>query len=142
MTNVDTRNGKPALLPLPVGNSDWAEVRSEYWSADKTQLISGLLERKTSVALFTRPRRFGKTTAMRMIKAFFEKTEPGNAHMFEGTKVWRDPKCRAEQGKYPGIFITFKDAKAGTWEGTQAFLGNAVAQEFLRHEEVFSSERC
>ena len=142
MTNVDFRNGKSELLPLPVGNSDWAEVRSEYWSADKTQLISGLLERKTTVALFTRPRRFGKTTAMRMIKAFFEKTEQGNAEIFEGTRVWQDQKCRAEQGKYPVIFITLKDAKGRTWEETQAFMGNAVAQEFLRHEEAFSSERC
>ena len=142
MTNVDFRNGKSELLPLPVGNSDWTEVRGEYWSADKTQLISGLLERKTSVALFTRPRRFGKTTAMRMIKAFFEKTEQGNAEIFEGTKVWQDQKCRGEQGKYPVIFITLKDAKGRTWEETQAFMGNAVAQEFLRHEETFSSERC
>ena len=142
MTNSVSLNNKSALLPLPVGNSDWAEIRSEYWSADKTQLISGLLDRKTTVALFTRPRRFGKTTAMRMIQAFFEKTESGNAQMFEGTKVWQDSKCREEQGKYPVIFITFKDAKGRTWEETQAFIGNAVAQEFLRHEDVFSSEKC
>ena len=142
MTNVDSRNGKPELLPLPVGNSDWAHVAAKCWHADKTQLIAGLLQRDTTVALFTRPRRFGKTTAMRMIKAFFEKTEQGNAEIFEGTKVWQDQKCRAEQGKYPVIFITFKDAKGRTWEETQAFMGNAVAQEFLRHEEAFSSERC
>ena len=142
MANVESRNGKPNLLPLPVGNSDWAEVRSEYWSADKTQLIADLLNRKTTVALFTRPRRFGKTTAMRMIQAFFEKTESGNAQIFEGTKVWQDSKYRGEQGKYPVIFITFKDAKGRTWEETQAFMGNAVAQEFLRHEDVFSSEKC
>ena len=142
MTNVDSRNGKSELLPLPVGNSDWAEVRGEYWSADKTQLISGLLERKTTVALFTRPRRFGKTTAMRMIKAFFEKTERGNAEIFEGTKVWQNPEYREEQGKYPVIFVTFKDAKGGDWKLTRSFIRRAVASEFLRHSGVFSAEDC
>ena len=43
------------MLPLPIGNSDWAEVTNGYWSADKTQLISGLLDKNTTVALFTRP---------------------------------------------------------------------------------------
>ena len=100
--------GKKAKLPaLPVGNSNWAEVKAEYWSADKTQLISGLIDKKTTVALFTRPRRFGKTFAMRMLKTFFEKAARSNAHLFKDTKVWRNPEHRAEQGKYPVIFITF-----------------------------------
>lgn len=80
------------LLPLPVGNSEWAAVNSDYWSSDKTQLISGLLDRKATVALFTRPRRFGKTFAINMLHTFFEKTEQSNAHLFEGTKVWADKR--------------------------------------------------
>ena len=82
-----------AKLPaLPVGNSNWAEVKAEYWSADKTQLISGLLDKKTTVALFTRPRRFGKTFTLNMLQAFFENTEKSNAYLFRGTKVWRTRK--------------------------------------------------
>ena len=142
MTNVDSRNGKTELLPLPVGNSDWAHVAAKCWHADKTQLIAGLLERDTTVALFTRPRRFGKTTAMRMIKAFFEKTEQGNAEIFEGTKVWQDQKCRAEQGKYPVIFITFKDAKGGDWKLMCELMANTIAEEFLRHSAAFMSADC
>ena len=142
MTNVDSRNGKPELLPLPVGNSDWAHVAAKCWHADKTQLIVGLLERDTTVALFTRPRRFGKTTAMRMIKAFFEKTEQGNAEIFEGTKVWQDQKCRAEQGKYPVIFITFKDAKGGDWKLMCELMANTIAEEFLRHSAAFMAVNC
>ena len=73
MAKRKSQNG--AKLPaLPVGNSDWAAVKAGYWSADKTQLISGLLDRKSTVAVFTRPRRFGKTFAMNMLQAFFEKT--------------------------------------------------------------------
>ena len=132
-----------ARLPsLPVGNSDWAAVKAGYWSADKTQLISGLLDKKSTVAVFTRPRRFGKTFAMNMLQSFFEKTDESNAHLFEGTKVWQDPEHRAEQGKYPVIFITFKDAKGGDWNLVRACIRRAVASEFLRHEDVFTSNIC
>ncbi len=136
-------NGKKAKLPaLPIGNSDWAEVKAGYWSADKTQLISGLLDKKTTVALFTRPRRFGKTFAMNMLQTFFEKAEKSNARLFKDTKVWRNPEHRAEQGKYPVISITFKDAKGGTWELVRACVRRAVAKEFLRHEATFSARKC
>ena len=141
MQKTNVQNGAK-LPPLPVGNSDWAEVKAGYWSADKTQLISGLLDKKSTVAVFTRPRRFGKTFAMNMLQAFFEKTEKSNAHLFEGTKVWRDPSHRAEQGKYPVIFITFKDAKGGDWNLVRACIRRAVASEFLRHEDVFTSDMC
>lgn len=79
-----------------MGNSDWAAVKAGYWSADKTQLISGLLDRKSTVAVFTRPRRFGKTFAMNMLQAFFEKTEKSNAHLFKGTKVWQNSDHRVD----------------------------------------------
>ena len=132
-----------AKLPaLPVGNSNWAEVKAEYWSADKTQLISGLLDKKTTVALFTRPRRFGKTFAMRMLKSFFEKTEKSNAHLFRDTKVWRNAAHRAEQGKYPVIFITFKDAKGSDWAETREMIADAVRDEYDRHRAAFMSEGC
>ena len=115
-----------------MGNSDWAAVKAEYWSADKTQLISGLLDKKSTVAIFTRPRRFGKTFAMRMLKTFFEKTETSNAHLFKGTKVWQNHEHRAEQGKYPVIFITFKDAKGGTWKEVREMITDAIRDEFDR----------
>ncbi|MBP5542630.1 MAG: AAA family ATPase [Kiritimatiellae bacterium] len=129
----------PVKKPLPVGNSDWSAVRAGYWSADKTQLISGLLDRKATVALFTRPRRFGKTFAIRMLRTFFEKTPESNAHLFEGTRVWADPAHRAEQGKYPVISITFKDAKGADWAATKAFMATAIGKEFRRHRAAFSS---
>ena len=141
MTNRNSQKGV-GFPPLPVGNSNWAEVKAGYWSADKTQLISGLLDKKSTVAIFTRPRRFGKTFAMNMLQAFFEKTEKSNACLFKGTKVWRNPGHRAEQGKYPVIFITFKDAKGGTWKEVREMITDAIRDEFDRHHEVFESECC
>ena len=126
---------------LPVGNSNWPEVKAGYWSADKTQLISGLLDKKATVAVFTRPRRFGKTFAMNMLQTFFEKTENSNAHLFKGTKVWQAPEHRAEQGKYPVIFITFKDAKREDWRLTRMKIAAAIREEFDRHAAVFKSRK-
>ena len=137
-----TQNTTAKLPPLPIGNSDWAEVKAGYWSADKTQLISGLLDKQATVALFTRPRRFGKTFALEMLHTFFEKTEKSNARLFEGTKVWQNPAHRAEQGKYPVIHITFKDVKGDDWKGIRAFVEIAVAKEFRRHAGVFEVEEC
>ena len=134
------QNNPVKLPPLPIGNSDWAEVRAEYWSADKTQLISGLLDRKSTVALFTRPRRFGKTFAIRMLKTFFEKTEKSNAHLFEGTKVWQNPEHRKVQGKYPVISITFKDAKGDGWTQTLSKIMETVRDEFDRHDAAFLAD--
>ena len=136
---TDKRAKRP---PLPIGNSDWAAVTAGYWSADKTQLISGLLDKKSTVAIFTRPRRFGKTFALRMLKTFFEKTEKSNVHLFKGTKVWRSATHRAEQGKYPVIFITFKDTKGCDWTETRELIANAVSEEYIRHEKSFLGDRC
>jgi len=141
MTNRDSQKGV-GFPPLPVGNSNWAEVKAGYWSADKTQLISGLLDKKSTVAVFTRPRRFGKTFAMRMLKTFFEKTDESNAHLFKGTKVWRNPNHRAEQGKYPVIFITFKDAKREDWRLTRMKIAAAIRDEYDRHVIAFTEKGC
>ena len=65
-------------FPFPIGNSDCVVMTEGYWSADKTQLISGLLDKNTTVALFTRPHRFGKTFALKMPKIFFETIEKLN----------------------------------------------------------------
>ena len=141
MVKKNTQNG--AKLPsLPVGNSNWAEVKAGYWSADKTQLITGLLDKKSTVAIFTRPRRFGKTFAMRMLQSFFEKTEKSNACLFKGTKVWQKREHRAEQGKYPVIFITFKDAKREDWRLTRMKIAAAIRDEYDRHATAFTARGC
>ncbi len=142
MSKKTTFTSVPRRLPLPVGNSDWAHVVEHDWHADKTQLISGLLDRDATVAIFTRPRRFGKTFAVEMLKTFFEKTEKSNAGFFKGTKVWKTPACRAEQGRYPVIHITLKDAKGGSWDETRDMIADAVRDEYDRHQVVFADKDC
>ena len=119
-------------LPLPVGTSDWATFSRDSYCVDKTLMIKELIDTKTRVALFTRPRRFGKTTAMRMIRAFYE----GDASLFEDKLIWAaGEKYRAEQGAHPVIFLSFKDVKQLTAEEAFEKLTGDIIAEVCRFRE-------
>ena len=102
---------------VPVGIEDFKELIQEgYYYIDKTLLIDEMLMNKSKVTLFTRPRRFGKTLNMSMLKYFFDvKDKEENKKLFENLKVF-DSEYMSEQGKYPVIFISLKDLKGNTWE--------------------------
>ena len=102
---------------VPVGIEDFKElIQDEYYYADKTLLIDEMLMNKSKVTLFTRPRRFGKTLNMSMLKYFFDvKNKEENKKLFENLKIYNS-EYMSEQGKYPVIFISLKDLKADTWE--------------------------
>ena len=102
---------------VPVGIEDFKELIQEgYYYIDKTLLIDEMLMNKSKVTLFTRPRRFGKTLNMSMLKYFFDvKDKEENKKLFENLKVF-DSEYMVEQGKYPVIFISLKDLKGNTWE--------------------------
>lgn len=130
-------------LPLPVGISDYRLASSEYYYVDKTMMIKEFLDERPMVSLFTRPRRFGKTLNMDMFRTFFEKTDEDTSVYFKDKKIWQcGKKYRDYQGKYPVIFITFKDIKRDTWEETYDQIEDVLKQEFERHSELFDSERC
>ncbi|WP_314393598.1 AAA family ATPase [Leptotrichia shahii] len=102
---------------VPVGIEDFERIINEdYYYVDKTMLIEKLLINRTPVTLFTRPRRFGKTLNMSMLKYFFDvKDKEENKKLFENLKIY-DSEYMSEQGKYPVIFISLKDLKEDTWE--------------------------
>ena len=102
---------------VPVGIEDFKELIQEgYYYIDKTLLIDEMLMNKSKVTLFTRPRRFGKTLNMSMLKYFFDvKNKEENKKLFENLKIYNS-EYMSEQGKYPVIFISLKDLKADTWE--------------------------
>lgn len=129
--------------PLPVGVSDYAEAVKNFYCVDKTLMIKDILDYRTPVTLFTRPRRFGKTLNMDMIRVFFEKTEDNTSVYFHDKKIWKcGEKYQQHQGKYPVIFVTFKDVKYPTWEETQKDIAEILSREFLRHGELKDSTRC
>lgn len=132
-------NGK---LPLPIGISDYRSASAEYYYVDKTLLIRDFLDERAKVSLFTRPRRFGKTLNMDMLRTFFEKTGEDTSVYFKNRKIWAcGKKYRDYQGKYPVIFITLKDVKCDTWEETYNLIFALLQNEFKRHMELLDSER-
>ena len=102
---------------VPVGIEDFERIINEdYYYVDKTMLIEELLINRAPVTLFTRPRRFGKTLNMSMLRYFFDvKDKEENKKLFENLKIY-DSEYMSEQGKYPVIFVSLKDLKEDTWE--------------------------
>ena len=126
--------------PLPIGVSDFKAATTNYYYVDKTLLIKEFLDAKPVVSLFTRPRRFGKTLNMDMIRVFFEKTAEDTSVYFHDKKIWQCGKAYTQhQGKYPVIFLTFKDVKCKTWEETFQKIRNLISLEFIRHNELETS---
>ena len=132
-----------AKLPLPVGVSDYCLASSEYYYIDKTMMIKDFIDERPLVTLFTRPRRFGKTLNMDMLRTFFEKTDKDTSIYFKDKKIWAcGEKYQQYQGKYPVIFLTFKDVKYDTWAETFDAIKNIFAKEVQRHAELRTSEKC
>ena len=105
-------------------------------------MIKEFLDERPMVSLFTRPRRFGKTLNMDMIRTFFEKSDEDTSVYFKDKKIWTcGEKYRQYQGKYPVIFVTFKDVKNNTWEETYDALTKILSIEILRHKELAISDR-
>lgn len=128
--------------PLPIGVSDFRDASDQYYYIDKTMLIKDFIDERPVVSLFTRPRRFGKTLTMDMLRTFFEKTDENTARYFEDKKVWAcGEKYRNYQGKYPVIFLTFKDVKCETWDETYDLIAKLIRQEFRRHSELATSDK-
>lgn len=126
--------------PLPIGIGDFKKATSEYYYVDKTLLIKDFLDSKPQVSLFTRPRRFGKTLMMDMLRVFFEKTKEDTSIYFKDKKIFKcDEKYIEHQGKYPVIFITFKDLKCSTWADFIEKFKKLISLEYQRHYELETS---
>ena len=127
---------------LPIGISDYVRAQSDYYYVDKTLLIKEFLDQKPLVSLFARPRRFGKTLNMDMLRVFFEISEENTGKYFEDKAIWRcGEEYRKQQGQYPVVFLTFKDVKFDSWEATLDKIRDLLQEEFGRHQELASSER-
>ena len=137
------RKATAGRLPLPIGISDYRVASTEYYYVDKTMLIKDFLDERPMVSLFTRPRRFGKTLNMDMLRTFFEKTDEDTSAYFRDKAIWKQgERYREQQGKYPVVFVTFKDVKCESWEETAEKLAEILGSEFARHSELLDSPSC
>ena len=136
------KNVLPEKKALPIGISDYVRAQSEYYYVDKTLLIKEFLDQKPLVSLFTRPRRFGKTLNMDMLRVFFERSEDDTSRYFQDKAIWKCGEAyRSHQGKYPVIFLSFKDVKFDSWEATLDKLRGLLQAEFGRHQELLLSKK-
>lgn len=134
------KSNRPVNLPLPIGVSDYRLASDEYYYVDKTMMIKDFIDERAMVSLYTRPRRFGKTLNMDMLRTFFEKTDTDTSIYFKDKMIWSCGKqYRNYQGKYPVIFITFKDVKKDSWEETFQRIKQLITIEYKRHTELASS---
>ena len=114
---------------LPVGLSDYKRACNSYYYVDKTLFIRDFLDTAPLVSLITRPRRFGKTLNMDMLRVFFEKTNEDTSVYFKDKKIWKcGEKYTKHQGQYPVIYLTFKDVKCLSWQDTIIKIKSSLAQ--------------
>ena len=126
--------------PLPIGVSDFKSATTNYYYVDKTLLIRDFLNAMPMVSLFTRPRRFGKTLNMDMLRVFFEKTPEDTSIYFKDKYIWQcGDYYTKHQGQYPVIFLSFKDIKCSSWQETFQKISKLISLEFMRHNELESS---
>lgn len=126
---------------LPLGVEFFDKIRTEeYYYVDKTGLISDLEKRMGRVNLFTRPRRFGKTLNMSMLKSFYELGT--DKSLFEGLKITKEQElCEQCMGKFPVIFLTLKDVEGLDYSSAEAALSRLMQLEALRHNELLDSDK-
>ena len=125
-------------IPLPVGVENFEDlIQTGYYFVDKTLFIRELIDMKGKVNLFTRPRRFGKTLNMSMLRYFFEMGKADNAELFQGMKIMdAGEEYLAHMGKYPVISISLKSMKQLTYDDAFYCLQEELAREFKRHDEL------
>lgn len=128
-------------VKLPIGIENFEEIRTEgFYYVDKTGLIKELLDNWGKVNLFTRPRRFGKSLNMSMLKYFF--AYGCESSLFDGLAISKEKKyCDAYMGKFPVISITLKGASAGNYETARGMLCSVIGNEAKRFHFLLSDER-
>lgn len=126
---------------LPIGIEFFRDFKeNDYYYVDKTAFIAEFLRTRGGVNLFTRPRRFGKSLNMNMLKTFFE--IGADASLFEGLNISGETEaCERHMGKYPVISLSLKDVEGGTYEAALKMMSGIIKQEARRHQYLFDSSR-
>ena len=128
------------LKKLPIGIENFEEIRTEnFYYIDKTGLIKELLHNWGKVNLFTRPRRFGKSLNMSMLKYFFE--YGSDSSLFAGLEIVQEEKlCEEYMGKFPVISISLKGVSGSTFEAARSMFCSVIGREALRFQFLLSSD--
>ncbi|MDO8685306.1 MAG: AAA family ATPase [Clostridiales bacterium] len=126
---------------IPIGISEFKEIiEGEYYYIDKSLLIKEIIEDGSKVILLPRPRRFGKTLNMTMLRYFFDIEEAGTSALFQALKVWEHEEIRKLQGKFPVIYLTFKDVKFNSWELCLGSFKGIISYLYTRKDYLLAGD--
>jgi len=122
---------------LPIGLSDFKELREEnYYYVDKSLFVQEIINSSSKVLLLPRPRRFGKTLNLSLLRYFLEKRQDSLAHLFKGLAIENDTSIMQHQGQYPVIFLTFKSCKGSTIEKCLSEIRGVLLKCYREHKPL------
>jgi len=124
------------MKKLPIGISDFRKlIRDNNYFVDKSMLISELINSNAQVLLMPRPRRFGKTLNLSMLRYFFERGDD-SSYLFEDLKIRESREFKEHINRYPVIFLSFKDIKSSSFDDTLEGVSDLIAREYERHYDM------
>jgi len=131
------------MKKIPIGIDNFYKLVDEnYYFADKTIFIKDIIEESSQVLLIPRPRRFGKSLNMSMLRYFFtNKNAEKNRELFNGLKIEKETEIMKLQGKYPLIYISFKDVKELSWENCYGKTTLLISNLFNEFEYLLNSDK-
>ncbi len=129
--------------PIPIGVADFKEIiDKDYYYVDKTLFIKDIIDNRSKVMLYTRPRRFGKTLNMSMLQYYFEKTDEDNSYLFKGLNISKQgEKYKGYQGQFLVISLSLKSMKQGSFSDAFKIFKRMISKEFSRHSYVLNSDK-
>jgi len=131
--------GSKKQKKLPLNRSDFKSIiEDDNYFIDKSMLIHHLVNGSNDIVLFPRPRRFGKTCNLSMIRYFFEKSDPSNAHLFNGLAIQNQETWQL-QGKFPVIFLSLRTCSGLNWQRCFTFITHLLSEEYMRHSYLIDS---
>jgi len=127
--------------PLPIGIENFEQmIRSHYYYVDKTPFIAELLDKKSYVNLFTRPRRFGKSLNLNMLQYYLENLKENQQDLFQGLKISQmGERYKSHQNAYPVINLTLKGAEGSNYERAMNKMVFEIKREYKRHDYLLKS---
>ncbi len=126
---------------IGIGGSDFKNlIENDFYFVDKSLLIKQVIEDTFEVILLPRPRRFGKTLNLSMLYYFFEKNDNANSELFKGLSIEKEDIFKKHFGKYPVIFLSFKDVKEKDFEQSVINIKNLISKEYGRHSYILKTD--
>ncbi len=127
---------------VSIGNQGFEDIRiNDNFYVDKTAFIKEWWEARDIVTLITRPRRFGKTLNMDMLKCFFSNKYAGRQDLFEGLSIWEEEKYRKLQGEYPVVSLSFADVKQTNYIDAVKMIKFIISDAFREYRDIMQSDR-